>query len=211
MVQLASPGKCGGAVQLMLLVLALVSCICSAFHYQPKPFRAAFKLFDEPPPPPPRSGKGSLRTAEWAKQRGMTPGYGGFWPGDPDAKKYEVKIVSHSRKEEYTLMVPEDRYIYFYFEEEGIELPIINKPRMCRQGCCTICAGKVVEGKAKMDQPLGLLKEMRNDGYILTCVSMPRSDMVIELQDEDEMYVKQWSDGFEGGGTEWGGFLPDDD
>ena len=42
-------------------------------------------------------------------------------------------------------------------------------------------------------------------------IAYPRSDMVIELQDEDEMYVKQWSEGFEGGGVQWGGFLPDDD
>jgi ferredoxin len=215
MVQLAS-SKCGGAVQLMLLVLAIASCSISAFQhpYTHKSFRAVhagFKLFESPPPSRPSKRGAKLRSEQWAKEMGLTPGYGGFWPGDPDAKKYEVKIVSQSKKEEYTLMVPEDRYIYFYFEEEGIDLPIINKPRMCRQGCCTICTGLVVEGKAKMDAPLGLLKELRNEGYILTCSAYPRSDMVIELQDEDETYVKQWSDGFEGGGTEWGGFLPDDD
>jgi len=89
---------------------------------------------------------------------------------------------------------------------------VINIARMCRQGCCTICTGKILNsGKVKMDAPLGLLKELRDKGYTLTCCAMPRSELVLELQDEDETYIKQWSEGFEGGGIEWGGFLPDED
>ena len=105
-----------------------------------------------------------IRSAEWAKQRGMEPGYGGIWPGDPNAKKYSVKIKSKKNPSEvFSLMVPVDRYIYFYFEEQGIELPVINSQKMCRQGCCTICTGKVMNegGKVKMDTPLGLLKDFR--------------------------------------------------
>lgn len=147
---------------------------------------------------------------EWAKLRGMEPGFGGIWPGNPDAPKFKVTIKSKKTGEEYVANVPADRYIYFYFEEMGIDLPIINKQRMCRQGCCTICTGKMEEGKVKMDAPLGLLKDMRNEN-VITCCAYPRSDIVITLQEEDEMYIRQWSEGFEGGGTEWGGFLPDDD
>ena len=46
--------------------------------------------------------------------------------------------------------------------------------------------------------------------YIQTIASIayPRSDMVIELQDEDEMYVKQWSEGFEGVGCSGEGSCP---
>jgi ferredoxin len=141
----------------------------------------------------------------------MEPGYGGIWPGDPNAKTYSVTVISKKTGETFQCDVPNDRYIYFYFEEQGIELPVINKQKMCRQGCCTICTAKVMEGKVKMDAPLGLLKEFREQGFALTCVSYPRSDIVCELQDEDEMYVKQWGEGFEGGGVEWGGVLPDDD
>jgi len=147
---------------------------------------------------------------EWAKLRGMEPGYGGIWPGNPDAPKFKVTIKSKKTGEEYVANVPADRYIYFYFEEMGIDLPIINKQRMCRQGCCTICTAKMEEGKVKMDAPLGLLKEMRSEN-VITCCAYPRSDVTITLQDEDEMYIKQWSEGFEGGGVEWGGVLPDDD
>jgi ferredoxin len=104
----------------------------------------------------------------------MVPGYGGYWPGNPNAKKYKVTIKSAKTGEEFTAMVPEDRYIYFYFEEMGIDLPIINKVRMCRQGCCTICAAKCNSGKSKMEAPLGLLKEMRKENFVLTCATMPR-------------------------------------
>ena len=87
---------------------------------------------------------GPIRSAEWARRRGMEPGYGGIWPGNPDAKKYKVTVRSKKTGEEYTAMVPSDRYIYFYFEEQGIDLPVINQARMCRQGCCTICTAKVI-------------------------------------------------------------------
>lgn len=143
--------------------------------------------------------------------RGMEPGYGGVWPGNPNATRFNVTVRSKKTGEQFTASVPSDRYIYFYFEEQGIELPVINKNRMCRQGCCTICTAKIEVGKVKMDAPLGLLKDMRKEGYALTCCSLPRADIVCELQDEDEMYLKQWSEGFEGGGVEWGGFMPEDD
>ena len=152
-----------------------------------------------------------IRSMEWAIQRGMKPGYGGIWPGNPDAKKYLVKVISKKTGEELSIQVPEDRYIYFYFEEQGIDIPVINQARMCRQGCCTICTGKVLDGKVKMDAPLGLLKDFRDQGYALTCCSYPRSDLTLELQDEDEMFIKQWSEGFEGGGVDGGGFFLDED
>ena len=148
---------------------------------------------------------------EWAKLRGMEPGYGGIWPGNPDAPKFKVTIKSKKTGEESVANVPADRYIYYYFEEMGIDLPIINKQRMCRQGCCTICTAELKEGKVNMDAPLGLLKELRSKGYALTCCAYPKSDLVCELQDEDETFVKQWSEGFEGGGVEWGGFFLDED
>lgn len=156
-------------------------------------------------------GKKFLRDEEWAKKRGMVPGFGGLWQGDPNAEKFKVTIKSKKAGEEYTCLVPKDRYIFYVFEEEGIDLPLPLKERMCRQGCCTICSMKVVEGKSKMDAPLGLLKELREEGYTLTCCTYPKSDMVLEMLEEDQIFIKQWSEGFEGGGVEWGGFLPEED
>eukprot|EP01041_Mallomonas_annulata_P009013 gene9013-18667_t len=144
-----------------------------------------------------------IRSAAWARERGMEPGFGGIWAGNPDAKKYQVKVISKKSGEEFTMMIPNDRYIYHYFEENNMELPVINRNRMCRQGCCTVCAVKVQEGKLKMEGPLGLLKEFRDKGYALTCCALPRSDLVLELQDEDEVYIQQWGESFAQGGVEF--------
>ena len=86
---------------------------------------------------------------EWARQRGMEPGYGGIWPGsffsyvnficnvtactllstnlhllhgitgDPNAPKFNVRVRSKKTGEEFEVKVPADRYIFFYFEEKG--------------------------------------------------------------------------------------------
>ena len=78
------------------------------------------------------SGLPKPYSLEWAQQRGMVPGYGGVWPGDPNAKKYRVTVRT-KKGDEFVTDVPADRYIFHYFEEVGIDLPIANKARMCRQ------------------------------------------------------------------------------
>ena len=187
----------------VILLAQVAQCYISRAISRVRPSQISLKMAIEDPP---------IRSKEWAEARGMEPGYGGYWPGNPNAKKYKVTIKSQKTGEEYTAMVPNDRYIFMYFEEQGIDIPVINKARMCRQGCCTICTVKLDEGsKVKMDAPLGLLKDFRDNGYALTCCSLPRSDIVCEVQDEDEMYIRQWADGFEGGGKEWGGVFMDED
>ena len=108
------------------------------------------------------------------KAKSNNPGFGGYWPGDPNAKKYNVTVqippsaASSTPGSTISLLVPEDRYIYFYFEEMGFPLPFVNAQRMCRQGCCTICTAKVLNTQpekehgefsnqaiVKMDSPLG--------------------------------------------------------
>ncbi len=46
--------------------------------------------------------------------------------------------------------VPVDRYVYFATEDAEVDVPIVNKKRMCRNGCCTTCAVKVLEGKVSI-------------------------------------------------------------
>ena len=53
-----------------------------------------------------------------------------------------------------------------------------------------------------------------------TCFLLTWSQRLLKLtilalttcdKDEDEMYIRQWSEGFEGGGVEWGGVMMDED
>ena len=52
--------------------------------------------------------------------------------------------------------VPMDRYIFFATEDAGVDVPIVNKKRMCRNGCCTTCAVKVLEGKVRAPRTVPL-------------------------------------------------------
>mmetsp|Transcript_1292 Transcript_1292/g.3943 ORF Transcript_1292/g.3943 Transcript_1292/m.3943 type:complete len:160 (+) Transcript_1292:63-542(+) len=130
----------------------------------------------------------------------------GALPGDPNAKRYKISVKDPRNGQIYTAEVPEDRYIYFYMTEQGMDLPA-----QCRNGCCTTCAVKLSKGEVHQPEALGLLKEMKDRGYALMCVSYPRSDIEAVLQDEDEVYVQQFGSTFESGGVEFGGVLPEED
>lgn len=41
--------------------------------------------------------------------------------------------------------------------------------------------------QVKAEGALGLLKELRQQGYALTCCSYPKSDLVVQLQEEDDV------------------------
>jgi len=73
-------------------------------------------------------------------------------------------------------------------------------PSSCVNGCCTTCACKVVSGRIEQPMALGLMQPMKNKRYALLCVSYPKSDVEVVLQDEDEVYCQQFGDSFESGG-----------
>ncbi|CAN0203844.1 unnamed protein product, partial [Laminaria digitata] len=98
-----------------------------------------------------------------------------------------VTYVNKAGETVASVDVPVDRYIFFATEEAEVDVPIVNKKRMCRNGCCTTCAVKVLEGKVKAEGALGLLKELKQEGYALTCCSYPKSDLVVQLQEEDDV------------------------
>lgn len=87
--------------------------------------------------------------------------------------------------------VPEDRYILWEAEDEGLELPYA-----CRMGCCTACAVKIVEGEMYQPESLGISAELREQGYGLMCVGYPLTDMVLQTVSEDEVYELQFGASF---------------
>lgn len=85
-----------------------------------------------------------------------------------------------------------------------------QKPRLCLTRACLpwpvligrICTFFVVENtlsaelpfghvfhrkQVKQEGALGLLKNLKQDGYALTCCSYPKSDLVLQLQEEDDV------------------------
>ncbi|BAY64372.1 MULTISPECIES: 2Fe-2S iron-sulfur cluster-binding protein [Calothrix] len=103
------------------------------------------------------------------------------------SQTYKIKVRDRNNGKEYTLQVPEDRYILHSAEHQGTELPF-----SCRNGACTTCAVRVLSGEIYQPEAIGLSPELRRQGYALLCVSYPRSDLEVETQDEDEVYELQF-------------------
>lgn len=102
-------------------------------------------------------------------------------------QKHTVQIHHRQTGTTHTVQVPEDRYILHNAEAQGVELPF-----SCRNGACTACAVRVISGQLYQPEAMGLSPHLQADGYALLCVSYPCSDLVVETQDEDEVYDLQF-------------------
>jgi ferredoxin len=100
---------------------------------------------------------------------------------------YQVKIIDRQHHKEYTIQALSDRYILHTAENQGAELPFA-----CRQGACTACAVRVISGELTQKDAMGLSPQLQQKGYALLCVSLAQSDLVVETQDEDEVYEQQF-------------------
>ena len=120
-------------------------------------------------------------------------------------KFYQVKIID--KQKEYQLSLPDNQYILTSSEclqEEGI------LPFSCRNGACTACAVKVIEGEVHQPEAMGLSLELRKKGYALLCVSYPRSDLIVVTQEPDEVYELQFGRYFARGRVRFGLPLDED-
>ena len=85
---------------------------------------------------------------------------------------YEVEFVDLDR----TIDVPENQPILEAAEEQGLDLPY-----QCRMGVCGVCSAlRVVEGEVDQTEGMFLSSSEKEEGYILTCISRPRSDLQLE-------------------------------
>lgn len=89
------------------------------------------------------------------------------------------KVIHHQ--------VPAGEYILRSFEQQGDPLPF-----SCRQGCCTACAVRVLQGSIDQRESLGLSQALRDQGYGLLCVARATGPLVVETQAKDEVYELQF-------------------
>ena len=54
-----------------------------------------------------------------------------------------------------------------------------DPPYSCLQGTCSTCKAKLISGNVKMKVDIGLEADEKEDGYILTCQSIPISERVV--------------------------------
>lgn len=84
--------------------------------------------------------------------------------------------------ESYQLKIDDKRPILDSLLKEDVIIPFA-----CRSGVCASCVCKVVKGKVQTRQTKGLKKEFHDLGYILSCQSIPTTD-VLEIDYDSEFH-----------------------
>lgn len=85
---------------------------------------------------------------------------------------YTVEFVDEGR----TLEIPSNKPILEAAEEAGMNLPY-----QCRMGVCGVCSGLCLEdGEIEQIEGMFLSVSEKDEGYLLTCIAKPRSDLKIK-------------------------------
>ncbi|MHC5746293.1 MAG: 2Fe-2S iron-sulfur cluster-binding protein [Nostoc sp.] len=95
---------------------------------------------------------------------------------------YKIQLMNEEEGINQTVDVPEDEYILSTAEIEGMELPY-----SCRQGVCSTCTGKLVDGSVDQSEQSYLDDEQIAQGYVLICIAHPTSDCTIITHKQEEI------------------------
>jgi ferredoxin len=95
---------------------------------------------------------------------------------------YDIEVRNRDRQ---VVQVAEDQFLLHGLEDARVRVPF-----GCRFGACLSCAASLVEGQVDhtRGRAFALREQQERDGYVLLCVSQPRSDCVIDVGVRRELY-----------------------
>lgn len=96
---------------------------------------------------------------------------------------YQVRLLNPGLALDRTIAVPDSEYILDIAEAAGIRLP-----SGCKQGDCSACIAKLVEGEVDISEQKFLSPQEIAAGYTVTCVAYPMSDCTLLTHQEQVLY-----------------------
>jgi len=97
--------------------------------------------------------------------------------------KYKVRLLNKAQNLDVTIDCSDDKFILEAAEDNNIELPY-----SCRAGSCSTCLGKVTAGTIDQPDQTFLDEEQIGNGFVLTCVAYPTSNVTILTNEEENLY-----------------------
>jgi ferredoxin len=97
--------------------------------------------------------------------------------------KYKVRLLNTAKNLDATIECPDTTFILEAAEDNNIELPY-----SCRAGSCSTCLGKVTKGTIDQPDQTFLDEDQIANGFVLTCVAYPTSDVTVLTHEEENLY-----------------------
>ncbi len=96
---------------------------------------------------------------------------------------YKVRLINQDIGLDRIIEVPDNEYILDIAEDENIRLP-----SGCKQGNCSACVAKIINGEVDQSEQKFLRHHEISAGYTITCVAYPLSDCTLQTHQEQVLY-----------------------